>query len=111
MELQGAIEATPEVGVLDRDDLAVAFPEPAARPPVVEAVLDAAADVVAAGQERDMGGMINCFQAADDGEELEAFALNRRLGIFHFDLRAAINILKSEVPVAGLLQMIRIGSE
>ena len=71
-ETQGTVDAPPEVAVANRDQFTESFPLPVVFAPLAELAADAAADVAAAGEQRDAGRAIDRFEAADDGEQLQA---------------------------------------
>ena len=71
VELQRPVDALPQVVVANRHELAEPFPAPAALAPLVQLAPDAAAHVAAAGEQRDARRLVECFQAANDGQQLE----------------------------------------
>jgi hypothetical protein len=91
--------------------LAVAFPLPVAGAPFVQAVGHSAADIIAAGVQDYFGGTIECFQAADYGEQFESLALHVWFDIFHVDLAAAIGGFQGETPMAGSVATVTFGPE
>ena len=111
VHLQGAVQAAPQVGVFYRNHFALTFPMPVVGPPVVEAVFDAAADVIAGGLQRYMSGLIDRLQAADNCEQFQPFAMYGWFGVFHFDLRSAIGGMQGKVPIAGAVEAVTIGPE
>jgi hypothetical protein len=90
MESESTIDATPKVGVLHRDHLAVALPAPVVGAPVVEAAVEHAMDVGTSGDKRQGRGLGECFKAANDGQQFKPLAMGLRLGVFDLDRVCAV---------------------
>src|SRR5262245_46386405 len=111
MNLQGSIQTPPEIPVLDGNHLAVALPVPIVCSPIVQTVPDSPPNIVALGEERDTGRQIDGLKTSHDGEQFQAFALDRRLRVFYLYFRMAIGCLKQEMPVARLAVFAALGLE
>src|ERR1700759_301345 len=81
VEFERPVDSTPEVVIANRGDAAESFPLPMVFAPLGELPADSAADVAAAGEQRDAGRSIERFEAADDCEQFQAAAADAWLAI------------------------------
>jgi hypothetical protein len=72
VELHRAIDALPEVEVLDRDHLTEALPAPAVLAPLGKPAADSLADVRTGGDQHHARGPLQGLQATDDAQECES---------------------------------------
>lgn len=100
MDGKRAIQTLPEVMVLDRHHLAEGFPGPAVTAPFVQTVGDSAADVIAASDQGHARGLVEGFEAANDSQELQSRAMDRRLGVLGLEAGGSIHGLQDESPAS-----------
>jgi len=93
-----SVKSLPEVAVLHRRHLAEAFPTPAVFTPLRQAVGQPLLHVVAGRNERHTRGLIERFEPANNGQQLQALAADARLRIARFQRPRAIATAEYKPP-------------
>src|SRR6478736_1827984 len=83
------IEPLPQIAVLHRRETAITLPLPVVFSPVGQALLQAAADRPAAGEQRHAGGLAQRFESANDGQQLQPLGTGLLLFVCRFERRLA----------------------
>lgn len=112
VEFQGSIDSPPEVVIADRDHVAKPFPLPTVFAPVGELTADPTAHVTAASKQRDLGGTVQRFEAADHSEQFQSATIGAGFRIGCGETFFAADRLQREFPVwCAVAGTVRFGVE
>src|SRR3954469_58304 len=104
------VDALPKILVANRNKLTESLPLPIVFAPLAELTTNAPADVSAAGDERHASRAINCLEAADHREQLQAASARIELRVIGRELLIAANRLQRELPMCdGAFRASRFG--
>jgi len=98
VKFQRPIDTLPQVVVADRHELAESFPMPSPFAPMGELASQATAHVPATRQKRHARRLVERFEAADHGQQLEPAGAGVRLGVSGRQLLVAGERLQHELP-------------
>lgn len=87
------IHALPQVLVLDWDESAESLPHPVATPPFLQES-EATAYLIAGRDQRDSRGLVERFETADNGQQVQPLAANAVLDVRRLQFFRAIHRLQ-----------------
>ena len=101
MNSHRTVDPLPQIGVLHGDFFAKAFPLPVADTPVFQTLSNSPRNLLAAGDQRDRRGLVECFEPPDDGKQLQTLARDIDFDIARFERIGRIG-LEPKVPTTSL---------
>ncbi len=108
---QRAVHPLPQIVVFYRHQPPKTLPAPSAGSPFGQTVAKAPAYVIAAANERYARRLVERFQSAHHGEQLEPFATDLRLVVGRLEAIRSVDLPQHEPPVSRLVRPTRFGIE
>jgi hypothetical protein len=99
VKLQDPVQALPQVGIADRNQLSKRFPPPPVLTPFGQPVLKALLDVAAAADHSDPRRLVERFQCANDDEQIKPLAPNVGLDIGGLEVGRVVRRPQLESPM------------
>ena len=108
---QGSVDALPEVAILDGDHRPERLPPPSVLPPLGQTKSDPLSNVGAARDEGNACGLIQGFQSANHGQQLQSFPPDVRFDVFHHQALRPVACPEHETPLPRLFGVTCVGEE